>query len=240
LRQDEGLFSGCRGIGLIAWTSKFVRNLRGGRVRRLEAAQIFAREPVVDLAQDSFERTGVQMRPTPPEGDDEMETKLVNIKRTAQVPADATDAWKGFRSEIENALDRFSNGFGAFSWRPFGNIERLWPRDGFVPLAMDVTEDDKGFVLTAELPGIDEKNVSVTVKGDSLVIEGEKSQEKEEKSRDRYLSERSYGSFKRCFALPDDVDPDKIKAQFAKGVLAITLPKTATAQSIRKIDVKAA
>jgi hypothetical protein len=54
LRQDEGLFSGCRGIGLIAWTSKFVRNLRGGRVRRLEAAQIFAREPVVDMAQDSF------------------------------------------------------------------------------------------------------------------------------------------------------------------------------------------
>lgn len=169
-----------------------------------------------------------------------METRLLNIKKTAQTPADATDAWRSFRGEIENVFDRFSNGFGAFSWRPFGNIERLWPRDGFVPLAMDVTEGDKGYMLSAELPGIDEKNVGVSVKGDALVIEGEKSQEKEEKNKDSYLSERSYGSFKRCFALPEDVDPDKIKAQFAKGVLTVTLPKTAVAQNARKIDVKAA
>jgi len=87
---------------------------------------------------------------------------------------------------------------------------------------------------------MDEKDVSVCVKGGALVIEGEKRQEKEEKGKDSYLSERSYGAFRRNFTLPDEVDAEKVKAQFAKGVLTVTLPKTAAAQSARKIEVKAA
>lgn len=168
-----------------------------------------------------------------------MTSQPVQVKHSAATaPTGASDNWHMFRREIENVFDRFSNGLG--TWNPLGNIERLWPRNGITSLAMDVTEDDKGYTLTAELPGVDEKNVTVNVKGDTLVIEGEKHQEKEVKGKDSYLSERTYGAFKRCFTLPDDVDGAKIGAQFAKGILTVTLPKTAQAQNARKIEVKAA
>jgi len=168
-----------------------------------------------------------------------MAIQPVQVKHSAApAPVNVNDNWHAFRREIEHVFDRFSNGFGA--WNPFGNIERLWPRSGFVSLAIDVAEGDKAYTVTAELPGIDEKNVNVSVKGDMLVIEGEKQQEKEEKGTDSFLSERTYGAFKRCFTLPDDVDSAKIGAQFAKGILTVTLPKTAQAQNARKIEVKAA
>ena len=169
-----------------------------------------------------------------------METRLVDVKKSAPAPIEGGDAWRSLRQEIENVFDRFSNGFGTLPWRSLGNIERLWPRTGFVSLAMDVTEDDKAYTLNAELPGMDEKDISVSVKGGVLIVEGEKRQEKEEKGKDTYLSERSFGAFRRTFNLPDDVDAEKVKAQFAKGVLNVTLPKTAAAQHVRKIEVKAA
>ena len=170
-----------------------------------------------------------------------METKPVEVKGSTSLPAGTNDVWQAFRREIESVFDRFSDGFGTFSRKPFGNMERLWPRmSNIVSLAMDVTEDEKAYTVSAELPGMNEKDVAVSVKGNALVIEGEKRQEKEEKGKDTYLSERSYGAFKRSFTLPDDVEAGKVKAQFAKGVLTVTLPKTAAAQNARKIEVKAA
>ena len=165
-----------------------------------------------------------------------MNIQPIEVKRTAPAVAEGNDIWNAFRREIDNVFDRFGDG----TWTPFGNIARLWPRDTFVSLAMDVDEDDKAYTVTAELPGLDEKDVSVNVKGGALIIEGEKRQENEEKGKDRYLSERSYGAFKRSFALPDDVDGKKVTAQFGKGVLTVTLPKTAESQTARKIDIKAA
>jgi len=167
-----------------------------------------------------------------------MNIQPIEVKRTTPTVTDGNDVWNAFRREIDNVFDRFSDGIG--TWAPFGNVARLWPRDGFVSLAMDVNEDDKAYTVTAELPGLEEKDVSVNVKGGALIIEGEKRQEKEEKDKDRYLSERSYGAFKRSFALPDDVDGKKVTAQFGKGVLTVTLPKTADSQTARKIDIKAA
>jgi HSP20 family protein len=168
-----------------------------------------------------------------------MTAKPIDVKNNHfPTPANGNDIWQAFRQEIESVFDRFAGGIDA--WNPFGNIERLWPRNGLISLAMDIDEDDKAYTLSAELPGMDEKDVSVSVKGGTLVIEGEKRQEKEEQSKDRYLSERSYGAFKRSIALPDDVDAAKVDAAFAKGVLTVTLPKNAAAQSARKIDVKAA
>ena len=175
-----------------------------------------------------------------------MNDKPLEVKRSTSpahlMPVDVNDTWQAFRHEMERLFDRFTNGVESFSLKPFANIERLWPRggDGFACLAMDVTEDDKSYTITAELPGLDEKNIDVSLSDDMLVIKGEKQQEKEEKGKNRYVAERSYGAFQRTFALPKDAEADKVKAQFTKGVLTVTLPKSAQAQNIRKVEVKAA
>jgi HSP20 family protein len=95
--------------------------------------------------------------------------------------------------------------------------------------------------VTAELPGMTEKEIEVAASDNTLALKGEKRVEKEQKDKNYYLSERSYGSFQRSFTLPDGVDRDKISADFAKGVLTITMPKTAKAkEAAKKIAVKAA
>ena len=102
-------------------------------------------------------------------------------------------------------------------------------------------ESDKAYEITAELPGMDEKDIEVNVANGALTIKGEKKEEKEEKQKDYYVSERRYGSFERYFELPDGVDAGKIEAAFKNGVLRVTLPKTAEAQKpAKKIEVKAA
>jgi HSP20 family protein len=107
--------------------------------------------------------------------------------------------------------------------------------------AVDITESDKAYEISAELPGLDEKNVEVKVVNDNLLIKGEKQEEKEEKKKDYYLHERQFGSFERCFEVPEGVDADKIEASFKKGVLTVTLPKKPEAQKPeKKIEVKAA
>jgi HSP20 family protein len=107
--------------------------------------------------------------------------------------------------------------------------------------AVDIAETDKAYEITAELPGMDEKNIEVKFADGVLTIKGEKKDEKEEKKKDYYLSERSYGSFQPSFQVPDGVDTDKIEATFKKGVLSVALPKSVEAQkAAKKIDVKAA
>jgi HSP20 family protein len=94
--------------------------------------------------------------------------------------------------------------------------------------------------ITAELPGMDEKNIEVKVTDGILTIKGEKQEEKEEKKKDYYLHERHFGSFERSFGLPEGVDINKIEAAFKKGVLTVTLPKKPEAQKpAKKIEVKA-
>jgi HSP20 family protein len=161
----------------------------------------------------------------------------VEVKKTAPVPA-APDAWRSFRSEMDRVFDRFSSGFG---FAPFGRIFDAVPvQRTEVPLpAVDVTEDDAGYTITAELPGLEEKDVEVTLADDVLTIKGEKSAESEKKEKNYYLAERGYGSFQRSFALPEDVDREKVAARVAKGVLTVTVPKVAPAQK-KTIEVKAA
>jgi HSP20 family protein len=115
---------------------------------------------------------------------------------------------------------------GSFSWSP---------------PAIDIVEDEKAYKITAEVPGLEEKDIDVAVSNHTLTIKGEKSYEKEEKNKDHHVSERAYGSFQRSFTLPEGVDADKIAAELAKGVLTVTLPKTAEAQKpAKKIEVEAA
>ena len=168
-----------------------------------------------------------------------MATSPVQVKQTAPTPA-APDVFRSFRTEMDRLFDRFTTGFG---WPSLAlpSFPTAVAGNGFAVPAVDVTEDDKAYRIAAELPGMDEKDVEVAVSGDTLTIKGEKRQERETKEPNYYLSERSYGSFQRAFALPDGIDRDKIDASFAKGVLTVTLPKTAEVQQqAKKIAVKPA
>jgi HSP20 family protein len=110
-------------------------------------------------------------------------------------------------------------------------------RGNLVP-RMDMTESDKEFQITAELPGVDEKDLEVRVSGDTLTIKGEKKSEKEDRSKDYYRMERAYGAFQRTIPLPSEVVSDKIEASFKRGVLTVRLPKNPQSQKdIRKIPV---
>jgi HSP20 family protein len=138
-----------------------------------------------------------------------------------------------FYRDMNNLVDRF---FGGFDIEPFGGGESL--SGEFMP-RVDVTENDKEIKVTAELPGMDEKDIDVTLSRDSLTLRGEKQQETEDKGKDYYRSERRYGSFHRVVPLSGEVDESKAEADFRKGVLEIKLPKTAEAQSSRKkIEIK--
>jgi HSP20 family protein len=104
--------------------------------------------------------------------------------------------------------------------------------------AADVAESEKGYEITVDLPGMDEKNIEVQLSNGNLTIKGEKKEEKEEKKKDWYLSERRYGSFQRAFRVPDGVNADKIEANFKNGVLTVSLPKSPEAvKNEKKIPI---
>ena len=168
----------------------------------------------------------------------------VLVKKAAPPRAATPDIWRSFRSEMDRLFDRFGDGFG---WPSFGRMfdvepwERTAGSFGFAAPPIEISEDDKAYKITAELPGLDAKDVELTVTDDTLVLKGEKRQEKEEKTKNTYMSERSYGEFRRSFLLPENTDRDKLAADFSKGVLTITLPKSAKAEkAAKKIEVKAA
>ena len=103
----------------------------------------------------------------------------------------------------------------------------------------DVTETDKEIEISAELPGLEEKDLQINLSDNVLTIKGEKKAEKERKEIDFRMVERSYGAFERTIELPEGVNPDSIKATIAKGVLTVTVPKPAPAQA-KTIEVKPA
>jgi len=103
---------------------------------------------------------------------------------------------------------------------------------------MDVTETEKEYEVTAELPGMEEKDVDITLSDGVLTIRGEKKSDHEEKGKDYHMVERSYGSFARSLQLPASVDPSAIKASLDKGVLKVSVPKKMA--DVKKIPVKAA
>lgn len=142
------------------------------------------------------------------------------------------EPFSSLRREVDRLFDDFTRPERA-SWR--GEVG-AWMRP-----RVDVVETDKAFELTAELPGVKEQDVKVTLSGDALVIEAEKRAEREEKGRDFRLSERSYGTFRRSLQLPFDVDAGKIDAKFADGVLRVTVPKPPQAEAkprAQRIEIK--
>ncbi len=168
----------------------------------------------------------------------------VKTEKSAASMPQALRPFESLRREVDRLFEDFAGGI----WRSpvgrsFFDIEPAWRTQSVMSAmpAVDVTETDKAYEINAELPGMDEKNIEVKVADDVLTIKGEKREEKEEKNKDYYLSERSFGSFQRSFQVPNGVDTDKIEASFKNGVLTVTLPKSTEAQRAeKKITVKAA
>lgn len=147
-------------------------------------------------------------------------------------------------ASVRHDIDRFFEGmapqFRGIDFDPFRRLGAAFDigRGDLVP-NMEVTEEKKSYQISVELPGVDEKDISLTLQDHMLTIAGEKKSEREEEKKDYHLSERRYGSFRRSFRVPDDVDEDKIAASFDKGVMAIVLPKVASARPKgRQIPVK--
>jgi HSP20 family protein len=139
--------------------------------------------------------------------------------------------------DFENRMNRFMQ--RAFT-EPFGEQfgTAMSEPIGWVP-AMDIVETAKELTVTAELPGIDQKDIDVSVEDGVLTIRGEKNDEREQEDKRVYLYERSYGSFQRAFTLPTNVDATKVAAEFAKGVLKVHLPKDGEAKPKgRKVEIK--
>jgi len=158
------------------------------------------------------------------------ERSQIPARRAETVPADPLGA---LHREMNRLFDDFSRGF---PWQAMPG----WATGGATRPLIDVDEDENGtLTVTAELPGIDEKDVEVQLNERALVIRGEKRYEHEEKKKERHLMERSFGSFSRTIGLPFEADPDKVTASFDKGILKVTVPRPAEANSkSRKIEVK--
>ncbi len=153
------------------------------------------------------------------------------------------------------AMERWRPRRGLTPWRPSGKLDELrrsfediwpsWPSLGWYPFetgewvpAMDFYEKDDKYMVKAELPGMKQEDVDVSVVGNRLIIKGEKKAETEVKEENYYRSERSYGSFFRSVDLPPDADPNKIEANYDDGVLEVAIAKTAAAKS-KKVKVSA-
>ena len=129
--------------------------------------------------------------------------------------------------------------------RLFDNFFTGWPEprkgllEGEWAPSVDVAETDEEITVTAELPGVEQKEVDITIADDVLTLKGEKKEEKEVKEKNYHRIERSYGSFQRSVSLPAGVQADKAKATYKNGILTITVPKVEEAKPKQiKIDVE--
>lgn len=154
-----------------------------------------------------------------------------------------TDFWHPFqqlRQQIDRAFEDLGGNFWHLPWSRSSDASNGMSLFSSAVPAVDLAEKEDCYELTAELPGLDEKDIEVTCTPDGyLILKGEKTAEREEKKKDYHLSERRYGSFQRSFRLPPEVNIDKIDAQYNRGVLKLTLPKRPEAvQAARRIDIK--
>lgn len=152
-------------------------------------------------------------------------------KKSVPVRRDHEDPFALFRHDMDTLFDDFFRGFGTEPF--FGrHAERFSPN-------VDITESDREIRVSAELPGMDEKDIDITLNHDSLTIKGEKKEEKEDKGKDYYRMERSYGTFCRTIPLPVEVETDKVNAHYKKGILTVNIPKSSKAvEEKKKITVK--
>jgi HSP20 family protein len=171
----------------------------------------------------------------------EAETKLpVKTQPEMKWLGRSLQEWRPFVS-LRQEIDRLFGDFDPWRLSLPRAIFAHEPSAIETGIAVDIVEKDKAFEVTAELPGLTARDIHIELVNGSLRLHGEKKEEKEERRKDYYLSERRYGSFERRFPVPEGVDLERVDASFKQGVLTVTLPKTAEAQKPTKtIEVKTA
>jgi HSP20 family protein len=148
----------------------------------------------------------------------------VEYSRDKIHPPYSPHSLRDFQADVDRMFNHFFNGFGLSGIRSGAHMLEGMTGSVLKP-RLDLGATDKTYTISVEIPGVSEKDVSLELVNDTLIIRGEKKQEKQEKNKNFYRLERSYGSFQRTLCLPEDVNRDKIKANFKKGVLQITIPR---------------
>lgn len=143
------------------------------------------------------------------------------------------DMFSAMRDEMDRVFERFD-----VDWPRWPGVLRRTGGISMVVPELDVHENSKSVVVEAELPGVEEKDVTVTLANGCLTIKGEKRDQREEQGQTYYRSERSFGAFERSLRLPDTIDESKVEARFDKGVLRITAVKKPEAvKAERRIEI---
>ena len=151
-----------------------------------------------------------------------------------RLPSRFQDPFQSFRTEMDRLFDSFLGGVPSLTSlrQGFSGAQVMTP-------TLDVKENEKEIVVKADLPGMDEKDINLTIHNGVLSLRGEKKSEHTDERENYHVMERSYGSFQRSIRLPDTIDEDKAEARFDKGVLIITLPKRPeTVSAQKKIEIK--
>lgn len=163
-----------------------------------------------------------------------------DLEKKAAAPAmrGLGDPFLSLRQDIDRVFDSYFRAWPGLRGFGFDFAPGLAQMD--ISPKVDVGETDAAYEIAFELPGLDDGDVEISLRDDLLTISGEKKTEREEKEKDYYLSQRRYGSFKRSFRLPAEVEAGKITAEMEKGVLSVTLPKSASAKrKQQKIEIAA-
>jgi HSP20 family protein len=158
-------------------------------------------------------------------------------KRKETIMMNTLTRWEPV-GEMEDFQNRLATFFGRPLRRGNGHGREEITLADWTPLA-DITEDEKEYLIKAELPEMKKEDVKVTVENGVLTISGERKFEKEEKNKKYHRVERGYGTFVRSFTLPDDADAGKVKAEFKNGLLTVHLPKSEQAKP-KQIEVNVA
>ncbi|QJB58237.1 Hsp20/alpha crystallin family protein [Pseudodesulfovibrio sp. zrk46] len=164
--------------------------------------------------------------------------KTLPVKQTEREARAYASPLDQFHTEFDRMVDSMFSGFGLPS--PRRMFDMAEPRLGksVIKPKVDVYGTDKEYVIEADLPGIEEKDLSVELKDNVLILSAEKKHEEKTEDKGYYRVERSYGSFRRVLNVPEDADRDNINAKLKKGVLCITMPRTKTiASNSRKIAI---
>ena len=142
-----------------------------------------------------------------------------------------------FHREIDRMFDNLWRNFGMPAVPAYGQIQGQMA-DTILKPSVNIAATDKEYTVTVEVPGVDRNEVTLELADNRLIIKGEKKSEKEDKGKQYYRVERSYGSFRRTLSLPEDADRDAIDASFKDGILTITMPRKAAVHSEgRHIDI---
>ncbi len=168
--------------------------------------------------------------------------KTIPVQHSDQhLPGTQMQTFQQLQSEMDRLFNTFFRGFSP-PLAGFGSIPSLrFPGmpEGLLKPTVDICAADKEYRITVEVPGVADKDVKIEVANNNLTISGEKKQETEEKDKNFYRVERSYGSFRRVLSLPEDAEQDKIKASFKQGVLTLTIPRQALpASEVKKIKIE--